>query len=88
MAHDVGVIPATQKALERAGLSKDDIDVFEVNEAFGSVVLAWMRAIQPDPIRVNPNGAAGLFARIHCLIAAQVAPWLMDTRWARRAPSS
>lgn len=53
-----GVIPATQKALARAGLRVDDIAVFEVNEAFASVVLAWQQEIEPDPARVNPNGGA------------------------------
>lgn len=53
-----GVIPATQKALARAGLQVDDIDVFEINEAFASVVLAWQQEIEPDPARVNPNGGA------------------------------
>lgn len=53
-----GVIPATQKALARAGLRVDDIAVFEVNEAFASVVLAWQQEIEPDPDRVNPNGGA------------------------------
>jgi len=53
-----GVIPATQKVLKRAGLSVDDIDIFEVNEAFASVVLAWMTEIRPDPAKVNPRGGA------------------------------
>ena len=53
-----GVIPATRKALQRAGLTVDDIDIFEVNEAFSSVVLAWMQEIEPDPSRVNPHGGA------------------------------
>ena len=53
-----GVIPATRLVLDRAGLTLNDIDVFEVNEAFASVVLAWMKALQPDPERVNPNGGA------------------------------
>jgi acetyl-CoA acetyltransferase family protein len=53
-----GVIPATRQALKKAGLTKDQIDVFEINEAFGSVVLAWMKDIQPDPAKVNPNGGA------------------------------
>ncbi|MBD3648990.1 MAG: steroid 3-ketoacyl-CoA thiolase [Pseudomonadales bacterium] len=53
-----GPIPATQKVLEKAGLSIDDIDVFEVNEAFASVVLAWQKAVGADPARVNPNGGA------------------------------
>lgn len=53
-----GVIPATQKALAKAGLSVDDIDLFEVNEAFASVVLAWQRELRPDPARLNVNGGA------------------------------
>ena len=53
-----GVIPATRLVLDRAGLTLDDMDVIEVNEAFSSVVLAWMKALQPDPDRVNPNGGA------------------------------
>ena len=53
-----GPIDATEKALARAGLSVDDIDHFECNEAFASVVLAWQREIKPDPARVNPNGGA------------------------------
>ncbi len=53
-----GVIPATQKALAKAGLSVDDIDLFEVNEAFASVVLAWQRELKPDPDRLNVNGGA------------------------------
>jgi acetyl-CoA acyltransferase len=53
-----GPIPATQKALERAGLTVDDIDVFEVNEAFASVVLAWEKELHPDMDRVNVNGGA------------------------------
>ncbi|KGQ22133.1 thiolase family protein [Thermus filiformis] len=52
------VIPATEKALKRAGLSLKDLDVIEINEAFASVVLAWMRHFSPDPERVNPNGGA------------------------------
>jgi acetyl-CoA acyltransferase len=53
-----GPIPATARILERAGLSLDDIDVFEVNEAFAPVVLAWLREHPADPARVNPNGGA------------------------------
>ena len=53
-----GPIPASRKVLEQAGLSVDDIDVFEVNEAFASVVLAWQKELQPDPQKVNPNGGA------------------------------
>ncbi|MEO3827690.1 thiolase family protein [Actinomadura sp. B10D3] len=53
-----GPIPATERALARSGLGIDDIDVFEVNEAFAPVVLAWARELHPDPRRVNPNGGA------------------------------
>jgi acetyl-CoA acetyltransferase family protein len=53
-----GVIPATKKALAFAGLTVDDIDWFEVNEAFATVVLAWARELRPDMARVNPWGGA------------------------------
>ena len=53
-----GVIPATRKALERAGLSIDDMDAIEINEAFASVVLSWAQEIEPDMGRVNANGGA------------------------------
>jgi acetyl-CoA C-acetyltransferase len=51
-------IPATRRALERAGLTIDDIDVVEINEAFASVVLAWLQETGADPEKVNPNGGA------------------------------
>jgi acetyl-CoA C-acetyltransferase len=53
-----GPIPATRKLLDRTGLSIDEIDTFEVNEAFASIVLSWQKACGPDPARVNPNGGA------------------------------
>jgi acetyl-CoA acyltransferase len=53
-----GPIPATSKALERAKLSIDDIDVVEINEAFASVVLAWEKEHHPDMSKVNVNGGA------------------------------
>lgn len=53
-----GPIPATRKALERAGLTLDDIDVVEINEAFACVVLAWADELGADMARVNPNGGA------------------------------
>ncbi|MDD9888722.1 MAG: acetyl-CoA C-acyltransferase [Gammaproteobacteria bacterium] len=53
-----GPIPATQKVLEKAGLSIDDIDLFEVNEAFGSVPLAWAKALNADQAKLNVNGGA------------------------------
>ncbi len=53
-----GPIPATEKVLERAGLTIDDIDLYEVNEAFGSVPLAWAKALKADPEKLNVNGGA------------------------------
>ena len=53
-----GIIPATRKVLARAGLSIADIDVFEVNEAFASVVLAWQAETGADLTKVNINGGA------------------------------
>jgi acetyl-CoA acyltransferase len=53
-----GPIPATHKVLERAKLGIGDIDRFEINEAFASVVLAWAKELDPDMDRVNVNGGA------------------------------
>ena len=53
-----GPIPATRKVLKMAGLTLDDMDVIEINEAFASVVLAWQKELQPDMRKVNPNGGA------------------------------
>ncbi|MBT2390635.1 thiolase family protein [Streptomyces sp. ISL-1] len=53
-----GVIPATDKVLRRAGLTLGDIDLFEVNEAFASVVLAWLQETGADPAKVNVHGGA------------------------------
>jgi acetyl-CoA acyltransferase len=53
-----GPIPATQRILERNGLTIDDIDMIEINEAFASVALAWARVHEPDMDRVNPRGGA------------------------------
>ncbi len=53
-----GPIPATEKLLDQANLKIDDIDVFEVNEAFASVVLSWAKTVGADMAKVNPNGGA------------------------------
>ncbi len=53
-----GPIPATKKILEKTGLTIDDIDLFEVNEAFASVVLAWQKETGADMSKVNVNGGA------------------------------
>ena len=53
-----GPIPATEKVLEIGGIKIDDVDVFEVNEAFASVVLSWAKTVGADMAKVNPNGGA------------------------------
>ncbi len=53
-----GPIPATRKILERNGLSIDDLDLIEINEAFASVIGAWEDELEPDTDRVNLNGGA------------------------------
>ena len=56
--HLDGPVAATERVLRRSGMSIGDIDIFEVNEAFASVVLSWMSVHGPDPDRVNVNGGA------------------------------
>ncbi|BDH59367.1 steroid 3-ketoacyl-CoA thiolase [Tsukamurella sp. PLM1] len=56
--HLDGPIRATERVLERSGRALSDIDLFEVNEAFASVVLSWQQVIAPDPDKVNVNGGA------------------------------
>lgn len=51
-------LPATKKALERASMSIDEIDLYEVNEAFASVPLAWLQELNADPAKLNINGGA------------------------------
>ena len=53
-----GPIDATRRLFDRTGLTIDDMDEIEINEAFASVVLAWERELKPDMARVNPNGGA------------------------------
>ncbi|MFI8684524.1 thiolase family protein [Rossellomorea sp. NPDC077527] len=53
-----GPIPATEKALKKSGLTLEDIDVFEVNEAFASVPMAWLKETGANPEKLNPNGGA------------------------------
>lgn len=53
-----GPIPATRRVLERAGLTIDDLDAYEVNEAFASVPLAWAAELGADPAKLNPRGGA------------------------------
>jgi acetyl-CoA C-acetyltransferase len=51
-------IPGTEKALKKAGMKMDDIDLYEVNEAFASVPTAWLKTLQADPDKINVNGGA------------------------------
>jgi len=51
-------LPATQLALKKAGMNIDDIDLFEVNEAFAPVPLAWLKVTGADPTRLNVHGGA------------------------------
>ena len=51
-------IPATRRALQRSGLKLEDIDLYEVNEAFASIPLAWLQALGADPARLNVHGGA------------------------------
>jgi len=51
-------IPATRRALERSGRKLDEIDLYEVNEAFAPVPLAWLKDLEADPERLNVNGGA------------------------------
>lgn len=53
-----GVIPATKKVLKKAGLTLDQMDTIEINEAFASVVKAWEKELEPDMSKVNPRGGA------------------------------
>ena len=53
-----GPIPASERVLEKAGLKIEDIDLYEVNEAFGSVPLAWAKALNADQEKLNVNGGA------------------------------
>ena len=53
-----GPIPATQSVLEKSGLTIGEIDLYEVNEAFGSVPLAWAKALNADKEKLNVNGGA------------------------------
>jgi acetyl-CoA C-acetyltransferase len=56
--HLDGPVAATERVLKRSGMTIDDIDIFEVNEAFASIVMSWMSVHEPDPDKVNVNGGA------------------------------
>jgi len=73
-----GIIPATRKVLDRAGLALDDIDAFEVNEAFASVVLAWQAETGADLDKVNVNGGALAIGHPLGASGARLATSLLD----------
>jgi acetyl-CoA C-acetyltransferase len=56
--HLDGPVAATERVLKRSGMTVGDIDVFEVNEAFASIVMSWLSVHEPDPDKVNVNGGA------------------------------
>src|SRR3546814_8974293 len=67
-----GPIPSTAKAIEKAGMSIDDIDLFEVNEAFASVVLAWEKEHHTDMSKVNVNGGDIALSHPHSCSGAKL----------------
>ncbi|MEV1177175.1 thiolase family protein [Nonomuraea sp. NPDC049784] len=79
------VIPATEKVLRRAGLSLADIDLFEVNEAFASVVLAWLQETGADPAKVNVKGGAIALGHPLGASGARIATTLVHTMRERGA---
>lgn len=74
-----GVIPATHKVLEKAGLKIEDMDVIEINEAFASVVKAWEKEFQPDMDKVNPRGGAIALGHPLGASGARIATTLLHT---------
>jgi acetyl-CoA C-acetyltransferase len=80
-----GPIPATPVALRRAGLTLDDIDLFEVNEAFASVPLAWLAATGADPARLNVQGGAIALGHPLGASGAKLMTTLVHALHARRA---
>jgi acetyl-CoA acetyltransferase len=54
----IGPVPASEKAMKRAGIGPDDLDLIEINEAFAAQVVASLRLLEVDPERVNVNGGA------------------------------
>ena len=80
-----GPIPATPAALQKAGLTLDDIDLFEVNEAFASVPLAWLKGTGADPDRLNVHGGAIALGHPLGASGAKLMTTLVHALHARRA---
>ena len=78
-------IPATRKLLDRAKLRVDQIDLFEINEAFASVVLAWQKELDADPERVNVDGGAIAFGHPVGASGGRLTASLVDALIERKA---
>jgi acetyl-CoA acyltransferase len=74
-----GVIPATEKVLHRAGLTLADIDLFEVNEAFAPVVLAWAHDTGADLAKTNVNGGAIAIGHPFGMTGARITTTLINS---------
>ena len=81
-----GPIPATRYALEKTGLSIDDIDTVEINEAFAPVVMAWLKETKADPEKVNPNGGAIALGHPLGATGAKLFATMLNTLGAHRRP--
>ena len=75
----MGVIPATKKVLQKAGLTLEQMDVIEINEAFASVVKAWEKEFKPDMDKVNPRGGAIALGHPLGASGARIATTLLHT---------
>ena len=74
-----GVIPATKRVLQKAGLTLEQMDVIEINEAFASVVKAWEKEFGPDMSKVNPRGGAIALGHPLGASGARIATTLLHT---------
>ena len=73
-----GPIDVTKKVLKRAGMTLDDIDLIEINEAFAAVVLRYLQAFDIDPDKVNVNGGAIALGHPLCATGAMILGTLLD----------
>jgi acetyl-CoA acyltransferase len=81
----IGPVPATHKALQRAGLKLEDIDLIEINEAFAAQTLSVMRLLKLDPEKVNVNGGAVAIGHPLGASGARIATTLIHAMQARKA---
>ena len=81
----IGPVPATQKALQRAGLSMGELDLVELNEAFASQSIACMRELELDPEKVNVNGGAIAIGHPLGCSGVRISATLLHELWRRNA---